>query len=354
MLANSSNGLYNFRFELIEKLLSDGHDVYLALPYGAKISYFKEIGCNFIDIEFCSHSTNLFTEIQLIYKYFQVLKQVKPDIIFSYTIKPNIYGSIASKRYKIPIITNITGLGVSFQKNNVFKKVVISLYKYAFKDIRKVYFQNEDNLIVFKNNKIIKSNYGLIPGSGVNLDKFYPTKYPQSKNLEFAFISRIMKEKGIDLYLQVAKYYYQKHSNFVFHVCGRCEKGYEEIIKEYNEKEIIIYHGSLNDVRPIYKQINCLIHPTNYPEGISNVILEACACARPVITNNITGCKDIIDDEKNGYLMKQYTLKNLIYLMEKFIRNTKKEEMGIYGRHIVEKKFNRQIVVNEYLNQLYK
>ena len=159
-----------------------------------------------------------------------------------------------------------------------------------------------------------------------------------------------MKEKGIDQYLEAAKYIRNKYPNTRFHICGFCEEDYEDILKEYQNQGIIIYHGLLDDVRKILKITHCTIHPTYYPEGMSNVLLESCACARPIITTDRSGCKEIVDDGINGYIIKQKDSNDLIDKIEKFLNldYEDKKLMGLYARNKVESEFDRNIVVNIY------
>src|SRR5699024_4873706 len=159
----------------------------------------------------------------------------------------------------------------------------------------------------------------LLPGSGVNLKQFYPIEYPSDETVEFVFISRIMKEKGIDQYLEAAEYITNKYPNTKFHVCGFCEEKYEKTLESYQSRGIILYHGMVNDVRKIIRRSHCTVHPTYYPEGLSNVLLESAACGRPLITTDRSGTREVIDNGINGYLIKPKDTKDLINKIEKFI-----------------------------------
>ena len=194
----------------------------------------------------------------------------------------------------------------------------------------------------------------MLPGSGVNLNWFVPLEYPSADTVEFAFIARIMKDKGIDNYLEAARIIKNKFPNIIFHVCGFCEKEYDGKLQEYVNDGYVIYHGMVRDVREIYNNVHCIVHPTYYPEGLSNVLLEACACARPVITTNRSGCREVVDDGVNGYIVKQKDTADLVRVLEKFIKleSNQKKEMGICARKKVEKYFDRQIVVEKYMKEL--
>jgi len=356
ILSNDHIWTYNLRKEVIQAILRQGHKVLLLMPYGEKVADLCDIGCNFIDVSYERHGTNVIKEIKLLYLYRKHLKKIKPDVVLSYTIKPNIYGGIVCRNLKIPFIPNITGLGTAIENGGIIQNITLILYKYALKKAKIVFFQNSENRDFMLKKHIVKDNYALLTGSGVNLNHYQVLDYPPQDHIEFAFISRIMKEKGIDQYLDAAKYIRKKYPNTKFHVCGFCEQEYDQILKKLNDDGIIIYHGMVRDVRTILQSVHCTIHPTYYPEGLSNVLLESCACGRPIITTDRSGCREVIEDGVNGFVCKQKDSEDLIKQIEKFIAlpYEKKKEMGIAGRAKVEKEFDRQLVVNAYIKEIKK
>ncbi len=353
-LVNHDVVIYNFRLELVERLLDDGCEVWVSSPFGERINDLKDLGCHYVSAEISRHGMNPISELKLLRYYKKIIKDIKPDVVFSYTIKPNIYGAMACKRLNIPCVANITGLGTAVEKGGLSQKISVMLYKIAFTKIKRVFFQNEENRRFFIDNRIALDKHGMLPGSGVNLNRFVPMEYPVDVTLEFAFIARIMKEKGIDNYLEAAKIIRRKYPNTVFHVCGFCEAEYDGKLQEYVEDGSVIYHGLIRDVKEIYKRVHCVIHPTYYPEGLSNVLLEACASARPIITTDRSGCREVIDNGINGFVVKQNDTEDLVRQIEKFISLAydEKKTMGLAGRLKVEKEFDRQIVVNKYLEEL--
>lgn len=353
-LVNHDVVIYNFRLELVERLLADGHEVVISSPYGERIEDLKALGCEYREIHIARHGMNPVKELSLISAYKKLLDQVKPDMVFAYTIKPNIYGAIACRSKKVPCVANITGLGTAVENGGMAQKITVLLYKYAFTKIQRVFFQNTENMQFFVDRKIAKGKHDLLPGSGVNLQRFVPLEYPGEDKIEFAFISRIMKEKGIDQYLETAEYIKSKYPNTVFHVCGFCEQAYEDKLKELNDRGIIVYHGMVRDIKTVLKNIHCTIHPTYYPEGISNVLLESSACARPIITTNRSGCREVIDDGVNGFIVNQKDSADLIKKVEAFLAlpYEERKQMGLAGRAKVEKEFDRQIVVEKYLKEI--
>ena len=349
-LVNHDVVIYNFRLELVEKLIEEGYDVYISSPYGERIDDLIKLGCHYYEIVIDRHGMNPLKETKLLNDYRKLIKLIQPDIILGYTIKPNIYGAIAAQRKNIPFVANITGLGTAVENAGLKQKILIQLYKLAFRKVQRVFFQNEENRKFFVDN-------GIAIGSGVNLKRFPLLKYPEDdKIIRFAFISRIMKEKGIDQYLEAAKKIKEKYPNTEFHICGFCEKEYEGQLEELNNNGTVIYHGMIRNVSDFLTNIHCVVHPTYYPEGISNVLLEACASGRPIITTDRSGCREVVDDGVNGYMIPQKNSEELVKAIEKFLNLSAMEQKkrGLAGRKKVEKCFDRQIIVNAYMKEMYK
>jgi len=353
ILANNDVGLYKFRKELLIELVKE-NDVYISLPYGNFIPQLEEIGCKFIDTPINRRGTNPITDLKLLMKYKRIIKEVKPKIVLTYTIKPNIYGGLTCRLSGIPYVANVTGLGTAVESDGLLKKITLFLYKAALKDANCIFMQNKGNKDFLKRKKVINGNSRLIPGSGVNLKEYSLLSYPPDDTINFLFIARIMKEKGIDQYLDAAKYIREKYPQTIFHVLGFCEQDYESKLNEMHEKGIIQYHGMQSDVRKFHEISHCTIHPTYYPEGMSNVLLEAAACGRPIITTDRSGCKEIIDKDINGYIVEQENSQDLILKIQKFLilDNKTKKKMGIKGRIKMEKEFDRQFVVSAYIEEI--
>lgn len=353
ILANNDIGLYKFRKELIEELIKH-NEVFISLPGGEFVKELVNMGCIFIDTKLNRRSINPFSDLRLLIAYKKIFREVKPDVVLTYTIKPNIYGGIICRLTKTPYISNITGLGTALENSGFLQNVTILLYKAALKKARCVFFQNRENTDFMNRKGIIKGKQRIIPGSGVNLDYYKILDYPSDENINFLFISRVMKEKGIEQYIETAKYITEKYPCARFHICGFCEEEYEENLEDLQKQGIITYHGMVRDVREILKETHCTIHPSYYPEGMSNVLLESAACGRPIITTNRSGCREIVEDGINGYLVEQKNTQDLIEKVEKFINLSfdEKMQMGLAGRSKVEKEFDRQIVINAYLEEL--
>lgn len=353
-LVNHDVVIYNFRLELVERLLEENYEVHISSPYGERIEDLKRIGCHYHEIQMERHGMNPVSEYKLLQTYKKLLHEIEPDMILGYTIKPNIYGALAAQSKNIPFVANITGLGTAVENPGLIQKIMIILYKIAFRKIQRVFFQNEENKAFFVKHNIAVDKHDLLPGSGVNLERFSIKEYPSDEVIRFAFISRIMKEKGIDQYLDAAKAIRNKYPNTEFHICGFCEEEYEGRLKEYHEKGIVIYNGMIRDVSSFLENIHCVVHPTYYPEGISNVLLEACASGRPIITTDRSGCREVVDDGVNGYMIPQKNSQLLIEAIEKMLHlsYSEKKQMGINGRQKVKREFNRQIVVEKYMDEI--
>ncbi len=353
-LVNHDVVIYNFRLEIVERFLKEGYEVHVSSPYGDRIDDLVKLGVIYHEITMNRHGMNIKDEFRIYKEYKKLIKSVRPDICLGFTIKPNIYGAIASRKCGVPFVANITGLGTAVETPGIKQKVFVQLYKYAFKDIQRVFYQNEENRQFFIDHNIVVDKGQLLPGSGVNLDRYPYRKYPKDEIIKFAFVSRIMKEKGIEQYLDAAREIKKRYKNVEFHVCGFCETEYDGKLNEENAKGNVIYHGMIRDVADFMGQMNCIIHPTYYPEGISNVLLEACATGRPIITTNRSGCREIVEDGINGYMIPCKNSLMLIQAIEKFLYQSwdEKETMGKNARKTVEERFNRQIVVDKYINEV--
>lgn len=357
MLGNSDIVIYNFRSELIEKIISSGNEVYLSFPYSPKVKVLNEMGCKFINTDINGRGTNIFEDIRLIIKYLKVLIKLRPDIVLTYTVKPNVYGGIACRLMNIPYICNITGLGSGYLRDGLVKNIIKILSKISYKKATKVFFQNTSDMSTLIEDKILRGDYDLLPGSGVNLKKYKLLDYPDEEyGITFSFIARIMKDKGIDEYLEAANKIKIKYPKVKFNVVGKIEEiRYKTILNDYERREIIKYEEFKENIIPIINKSSCIINPS-YSEGMSNILLESAACGRPLIASNIPGCKEIIDDEVNGYLFKAKDTEDLVNKIEKFINLNYKEKvlMGLAGRVKVQRNFDRDIVVDKYMELIIK
>lgn len=354
VLANIGLGLYKFRRELLEELIKE-NEIYFCFPRDEYVEPIEKIGCKFIDNSLLDrHGTNPVKDLKLLSYYKRIMREKKPDIVFTYTIKPNVYGGMACASLNIPYVVNVTGLGTAIENGGVMQKIGLYLYKRGVRKAQKVFFQNSENRDFMIGRNVVKGDYDLLPGSGVNLSQYNLCPYPDGDTVDFIFIARVMKEKGIDQYLDAAREIRKRYPETRFHICGFCEQNYEELLNGLNEDGTIIYHGLVSDMVPIYRMSACTVHPTYYPEGLSNVLLESAAMGRPIITTDRSGCKEVVDDGVNGFVVKQQDSSDLIEKIEKFLSLSldERKKMGEAGRTKVEKEFDRRIVIEKYKKEL--
>lgn len=355
ILANNDVGLYQFRKELIAKLLKK-NQVEISLPYGKLVDDLKEMGCSFIDTPVDRRGVNPIKDIFLYRKYKKVLKLKQPDMIITYTIKPNIYGGFACRLLKIPYAVNITGLGTAFQKKGVLRKLVIMMYKVSLKKAKVVFFENSENMQIFLDEKIItKKQSCLLNGAGVNLEHFSLLEYPQDcETTRFLFIGRVMKEKGIDELFGAMKRLIADGISCSLDVLGGYEEDYAGTIKKYESEGWLHYHGYQKDVRPFIEKCHCFVLPS-WHEGMANTNLECAASGRPVITSNIAGCKEAIIDGESGFLSEKQNVDSLYEVMKKFtqLSNDKRKSMGLVGHQHMVDVFDKKKVVSKTLDYLF-
>lgn len=353
-IGNSGFCISKQRTEIVKTFIEKGHEVIVFSPMDKYVQGLVDLGCKYYETKMQPKGTNPIKDLQVLRNYKKLLKMIKPDMVFTFTIKPNIYGAWACKDLKIPCVANITGLGTAVENGGLIQKITVMLYKIAFKKIKTVFFQNTENMQFFIDRKIALNTHKLIPGSGVNLDIFTYEEYVDTGVLNFYFVARIMKEKGIDNFLETAKYIKEKYPSVTFTVCGSCDSDYAGILKEYEDNGIILYKGMVDSVHEAYKDAHCLIHPTYYPEGLCNSLIESLATGRPIITTNRSGCREVVEDGVNGFIVEQQNTSDLIEKVEKFIALPfeEKKQLGINGRQKIEREFDRQIVINAYLEEL--
>ena len=354
ILTNSSSGFYSFRRELADELLKE-HAVVLCMPAEDRTDYFLAAGCRVVDLRFDRHGTNPLQELKLLRFYEYLLREESPDMVFTYTIKPNVYGGMACARLGIPYVANITGLGTAVENGGPMQTLTLALYRRGLRKARKVFFQNTMNRDFMLSRGIVKSRqYDLLPGSGVNLEQYQPEPYPNGDTVDFLFISRVMKEKGIDQVLEAAELLRLRYPEVRFHICGSCEQDYLDRLRELEARGIILYHGEIENVAGMYRLCSCTVHPSYYPEGMSNVLLESCACGRPIITTARPGCGEIVEDGVNGYVVREKDSADLVEKIERFLSLPRelRRNMGLAGRAKVEREFDRRIVIRKYLDEL--
>lgn len=354
ILANESGGLYRFRGELLEELVKHA-EVVVSTPCLGKVDEIKSCGCRIIETDVDRRGMNPIKDLRLFLEYIRIIKKEKPDRILSYTIKPNMYGGLAARILKVPFYPYVAGLGTPFQKENLVSKILILAHRIAFFKSPSVFFENAETMEFYKKHSIVNTNTIKIPGAGVNLQYFRYMPMPEIDHTEFVFIGRIMKEKGVDELFSTAQRLKEKYPSVVINMVGPYEENYEKTVDELSDKRIIKFWGFQDDVKPIVYGSHCLVLPS-YHEGMANVLLEAAAMGRILITSDIHGCKEAVEDGKNGYLVPVRDSSKLYEAMESIVlaNQKQKDNMGKYSRRIVERDFNREIVVNTTIDTLLR
>lgn len=357
ILSNSIGGLLSFRKEVVKAICDAGYKVFISTPDdNAMADYFRGIGCDIIVTQFDRRGVNPLADFKLMLAYRKLLKRLKPVAVLTYTIKPNIYGGMAARLCRVPQMANVTGLGDAVENGGWMQKLTVTLYKMGLGKARRIFFQNESNRNFGIRVGIADDSSILLPGSGVNLQQHTYQEYPADEGMvRFLYIGRLLKDKGAEEFFEAAKVIKTKYPQTEFQIVGNVEGDYQKQLDELVAAGTVQFLGPQADVRPFIGAVECTIMPS-YHEGMSNVNLESAANGRPVITTNVPGCKETVDDGKTGFLCEAKSAKSLIGAVERFIAlpYAQKALMGREGRKKVEREFDRQIVVDAYLNEIEK
>lgn len=356
---NTSWNIYNFRMGLISALTGQGHKVIAIAPKDDYSDKLKEHGCEYVPIKIDNTGSNPFKDAALYRQLKKVYRELKPDVVLHYTVKPNIYGTLAASSLDIPVINNVSGLGTVFLSSSLASFAAKKLYKQAFNKAQIVFFQNSDDRNTFLSEiDLPQLKTDLLPGSGINLNKFTITPMPNQERMVFLMISRVIVEKGILEYIEAAKLVQAKYPNTRFQLLGKLDTDHirgisEEIITDAVDSGYIEYLGEADDVRPYIQNAHCVVLPS-YREGTPRTLLEAAAMGRPIVTTNVPGCREVVNDGDNGYLC---AVRNPVDLSMKIIAiceqsDIKLKEMSTRSRKLAESKFDEQIVINQYLKHL--
>ena len=342
ILTNHSYMLWQFRRELIEELMQTS-TVYLGMPFVGHEEDFKEMGARCIRINLERRGRDPLKDIRLFRTYRAILDKIRPDLVITYSIKPNIYGGLACRIRKIPYFSNVQGLGTAFQTRPL-SDLVTQMYKTGLRGARKVFFENTENAREFENRKIVSADRQvLLNGAGINLQHFAYQEYPDNEIFHFLYLGRIMREKGMDELFTAIE---QLEGNRILDLVGFYEDEYEDRVKKLEERGLVRFHGFQADPRPYYAMADCIVMPS-YHEGMSNVNLEAAAVGRPVITTDIPGCREAVEDGVTGLYCQKQDADSLFQAMKEMTELTKAERstMGLAARRHVERYFDKRDIV---------
>ena len=360
LLGNHIRGLYHFRKELLQRLIEEGYTLVTALPYTPEADALTELGCKVVDIPMARRGTNPIKDFKLFLEYRKLIKKEKPDMVMTFTIKPNLYGGLACIFSKVPYMLNITGLGTALENEGMLAKILTAFYRVVAKRAECVFFQNTGNRLFLQERGIALHNAKMIAGSGINLEEHPYESYPTEENgITFLALIRVMKDKGIEEFLEAARVIKEKYEFVTFALAGEYEEEtrnlYEPKIQALEEAGTLKYYGYIHNIHEVITQSHVLIHPS-YHEGLSNVLLEAAACGRPVLATDVYGCRETLVPGVSGITFEVKDSGALIQAIETLLSYSREEraQMGVQGRKHVEEIFDRNIVIKDYLEEIKK
>jgi glycosyltransferase involved in cell wall biosynthesis len=351
---NTSWNIYNFRIGLLKALEKQGYKIIVIAPRDAYVSKLEALGFEYHEIKMNNKGTNPIEEMKLLWDFYWLYRRIKPDVLLHYTIKPNIYGSIAGRWLNIPMISNISGLGTVFLDNSFSSKVGRYLYKVALKGVDKVFFQNHDDRALFTRLHLLDASQSdVLAGSGIDTQKFSPIESPPNKRMTFLFIARLLRDKGLVEYVRASRMMQEKYSVNCQILGAYYPNNPTAITKSdmsaWVEEGCVEYLGVSDEVALVIAKADCVVLPS-YREGLSRVLLESASMAKALITSNVAGCKEVVDDGINGYLCEVKSSHSLFLSMEKMyaLSYDKRQEMGKKGREKVMKEFDEKLVIEKY------
>lgn len=361
LIGNSSWSLLNFRSDLIKSLLNK-YEVFIVAPDREFSKEIENMECQFIFYELNRKSINPFKELKAIWKLSRIFKSYNFDYVLSFNIKPNLYSCIAGSFIGTRVMPNVSGLGSTFLLKGLLPYIIKYLYKLSFKFADHIFFQNKADLEIFIQSKIIfAQSYSVLPGSGINL-----LNYPKNNQhlltikdqYNFTYLGRMIKDKGVQELLQAAKYF-DKNSNISFNLYGDFDDNNPSAlslneIKPYLSPNIR-YHGRTDSVLEVLGKTACVILPS-YREGMSRTLLEAAGCGIPLIASDVPGCKEIVIDGYNGFIVAPRDVNSLKIAIQNFIKlkNEKVYQLGSNSRKLVERDFSVEKIISEYNRILMK
>jgi glycosyltransferase involved in cell wall biosynthesis len=355
---NTAWNLVNFRAGLISALVEAGHEVVAVAPDDKYAAGLNELGCRFVPLKMHNGGTNPVQDALLMWRFLRLFSNELPDVYLGYTVKPNVYGSLVAHIMGIPVINNIAGLGAVFIKDGWLVLVVQRLYRLALKRSSKVFFQNPDDCALFIDRGMVRNEIAeLLPGSGIDLKRFnsLPKLDGSVQKFRFLLIARMLRDKGVLEYVEAANILRQRWPSVEFCLLGFLDVQNPAAISNaemhaWVAEGVVNYLGVSDDVRAQIVLADCVVLPS-YREGTPRTLLEAAAMARPIITTDAVGCREVVDDGVNGYLCKVRDAGSLAEQMEKMLllSSEQRAEMGLRGRTKMVDEFDEEIVINKYL-----
>ncbi len=366
---NSAWNIYNFRKGLVKGLQAEGHQVIAIAPHDDYVEKLKEMGCEYFPLKMENKGTNPLSDLMLIYRLGKIYREAKLDVVLQFTIKPNIYGSLAAgfssfftRTSKLPVINNVTGLGTVFiREKSISSQIAKVLYRFSFRYPDLVFFQNPDDKQVFlKKHLVPRTKVDILPGSGINLQEFAPISKTKNTPFTFLVISRLLVDKGLREFAQAIRLLREKGITAKFQLVGPMDLNSglgitENEVELWQKEGLIEYFGRQDDVKPFIQNSDCVVLPS-YREGTPRTLIEAASMAKPIVTTDVPGCRETVEHGFNGFLCKVQNAEDLAEKMGNMIalKPSELEEMGNNSRKLAESKFDEQIVVGKYLKHIKK
>lgn len=359
IVLNTSWNIFNFRMNFVRTLLEQGYEVHTIAPNDEYTHLLQEAGCIHHQVRMDSRGANPIKDAALIVELFMIYKKVKPDFILHYTIKPNVYGTIAARLLKIPVVNNVCGLGTVFLKDNLVSVMATFLYRISFRFAHKVFFQNPDDLHLFLDKKLVpEKSVDLLPGSGIDLKRFKPMPYKRNEKFTFLLISRLITDKGILEYIDAVKKLRADGLNARFQILGAMDTEHKrgikkEVIDDWIKNGVIEYLGTTDDVREFIKKADCIVLPS-YREGTPHTLLEAASSSKPIIATDVPGCNHVVKNNYNGLLCRLKDSDDLASKMTTMagLNDETLRLFGENGRAKMEAEYDESVVINKYLQTL--
>jgi glycosyltransferase involved in cell wall biosynthesis len=358
LVSNTSWSMIKFRLGVIKALVAAGHEIIIIAPRDKHSNDFHALGCHYIELSMDNKGSNIINDLKMVYKLQKAYKKLSPDLIFHYTIKPNIYGTLAAKLAEKKSIAVITGLGYTFIHDNLTAKVAKFLYKKSLKYAQRVWFINtEDKNKFLLANLVPEEKMEILPSEGINTETFAPIPMKRVDNIfRFVLIARLLWDKGVGEYVKAAKELKKRYSNVEFQVVGFIDAQNPKAISkaqvdDWIEKGYINYLGATDDVKPFIAKADCVVLPS-YREGVSMILMESAAMQKPLIASNVPGCRDLVQNSVSGYLCRMRDYQDLIAKMDKMLHLSDKErqKMGKKGRQFMVEEYNEKLVIEKYLH----
>ena len=357
LLTNNDDDIYCFRKELIEEIIGAGYEMLISCPDGEKFELMRHLEYRYDNPEIDRRGTNIVADLKLFLHYLSLFRKHKPSVVLTYTAKPNVYAGLAAWLLRIPVISNVTGFGSVLNESGLKQKLIMTLFRFSFRRSACVMFQNSTNMKLAEESGMVKGEHKLIPGSGVNTERYPLLPYPEDDKIVFNYIGRILHDKGVDDYIEAAKRIRAEYPQTEFNMLGfiePTEMHYADLLKELEEKGIVKYRGSQKDIKPFVAASHATIHPSTYGEGMSNVLLESASSGRPVISTDNPGCMETFIDGETGFIYHGGNVDALCNCIRKFIAlpNEERKTMGEKGREYIKANFSRKIVTDAYLEKI--